>query len=155
MQLVHVCPVCSNQNRQEVDHTTQYVKCAHCDWSRDFPPSDFLEGSPKCCLACGCGDLWKQKDFPPQIGLTFVALGAISSTWFWANREPTWAIGVLMAFALIDLLLYAFMRDVLVCYSCGARHRRADIKEEHSRFNLEVAERYRQEAIRLEESQKQ
>ena len=56
--------------------------------------------------------------------------------------------------ALFDLVLYAFMKDVLVCYRCGAQHRRFDPDDQHPRFDLEVAERYRQEAMRLEETGK-
>ena len=62
-----------------------------------------------------------------------------------------WAIGILMAFALIDLVLYTVMPDVLVCYRCEARHRHGDFGEEHPKFDLEIAERYRQQAIRMED----
>ena len=57
---------------------------------------------------------------------------------------------VLLFFALIDLLLFTFMKDVLVCYACQARYKDADWHDDHPRFNLETAERYRQEAARLE-----
>ena len=58
-----------------------------------------------------------------------------------------------MAFALVDLLLYVFMSDMLVCYRCRARFRQANLHDDLPRFDLEVAERYRQESIRLKESQ--
>ena len=57
-----------------------------------------------------------------------------------------------MGFALLDLLLYTFMSDMLVCYRCSARYRHANLGVDPRRFDLEVAERYRQESIRLEES---
>jgi len=79
-----------------------------------------------------------------------VALGAILSTIAWAYHLPATALGVLLAFALVDLLLFAFMKDVLVCYRCHARYRHADLGEDYPRFSLEKAERYRQEAARLE-----
>lgn len=101
------------------------------------------------CLACGCSDLWRQKDFPPLLGLTFVALGALLSTIAWSFYRIEMALGILMGFALLDLILYALMSDVLVCYRCDARHRRVNLDENHSRFNLELAERYRQEARRI------
>ena len=86
--------------------------------------------------------------------LTIVGAGALASSIAWSFYLPKTAIAILMAFALFDLVLYAVMKDVLVCYRCGARHRNANPPEEHPRFNLEVAERYRQEALRLEQSQK-
>ncbi len=86
--------------------------------------------------------------------MLFVALGALLSTIAWFYMWLVVAIGILMVFALADLLLYALMNDVLVCYRCNARHRHAIIDEQHARFDLETAERYRQEAIRLNESTK-
>ena len=47
-----------------------------------------------------------------------------------------------MGFALIDLLLYTFMSDMLVCYRCRARHRQSPMHDEHPAFNLELNERY-------------
>ena len=77
-----------------------------------------------------------------------VACGAIGSTIAWAYMMPMTALGILMGFALVDLLLYALMPDVLVCYRCASRHRQTGDPEQHPKFNLEVMERYRQEAIR-------
>jgi hypothetical protein len=54
-----------------------------------------------------------------------------------------------MAFALADLVLFALMPDVLVCYRCGARYRGTEFREDHPRFSLELSERYRQEERRL------
>ena len=152
MQLIHQCPACGNQNRSQVDQTTEHIQCSHCEWSRPIGSVDLTDEKPEKCVACGCDDLWRQKDFPPQIGLPIVGLGALLSTWAWADRRPVWAIGILMGFALFDLILYALMKDVLVCYRCGARHRHMTVGEAHPRFHLEKAERYRQEEMRLEKS---
>jgi hypothetical protein len=109
------------------------------------------DAAPLCCLVCGCGDLWRQKDFPQRLGLALVGLGAVLSTIAVKLYMPATALGVLLAFALADLLLFAFMPDVLVCYRCAARHRHTT-SGEHPRFNLETAERYRQEVARLTEA---
>jgi hypothetical protein len=115
------------------------------------PAEDIAAGRPTACLACGCGDLWRQKDFSPRLGLTLVGLGILLSTIAWARMEPVWAIGILMAFALVDLLLYTLMNDVAVCYRCGDRLRHVEFADDHPRFDLETHERYRQEALRLEQ----
>ena len=81
-----------------------------------------------------------------------VTVGAVLSTLAWNWYRPLWAIGILMGFALVDLVLFALMPDVLVCYRCGARHRHPQPDESIPRFDLEVAERYRQESARLEEA---
>jgi uncharacterized protein YecT (DUF1311 family) len=63
---------------------------------------------------------------------------------------PTIAIGILMAFALADMVLFSLMSDALVCYRCHARYRGAVIGKDHPKFDLELNERYRQEAARMQ-----
>jgi hypothetical protein len=150
MQLEFACPNCDGTNR--ADPAAGAIHCRACGWSRTMPGgTDEVDGQQHC-LACGCEDLWRQKDFSPRVGLTLVGLGILLSTIAWARMEPVWAIGILMAFALVDLVLYSVMRDVLVCYRCGARHRGLELSEDHPRFHLETHERYRQQAARLEQA---
>src|SRR5690606_12320833 len=126
----------------------------------DAPPASHADAVPSAsstrptaeCLVCGCDDLWRQKDFPQGLGLVIVGAGMLLSTIAWALYWPVTAIGILMAFALADLVLYARMSDVLVCYRCKARHRPHEIAAAHGTFDLETAERYRQERLRLEKS---
>lgn len=174
MQLVFPCPKCEETTSQPIEMPTSQkeilqnealqnaeqktddrpvISCSQCDWSRKTATGDLQEKGPTVCLVCACTDLWRQKDFPPQLGLTMVALGAILSTIAWQMYYPVTALSILLVFAGIDLFLYWYMPDVLVCYHCEARHRGTNPEEDsHPRFDLEVAERYRQEAIRLEES---
>jgi hypothetical protein len=125
------------------------LRCTECDWGRPLSAAERAEDPPRCCLVCGCEDLWRQKDFPQKLGVALVALGAGLSTLFWAWYMPGAALGVLLAFAFADLLLYTCMRDVLVCYRCGARYRQTSFTPETKHFSLDIAERYRQEASRL------
>jgi hypothetical protein len=149
MQIAYACPACQMQVRVNVSDSVDSIGCPECGWSR--PADGGLEpaAGPEHCLVCGCDDLWRQKDFPPALGLTLVGLGALLSTLAWLWYYPVAAIGILMAFALVDLLLFALMPDVLVCYRCGARHRDIVIPDDHPKFSLELAERYRQEERRL------
>ena len=82
-----------------------------------------------------------------------VALGVVLSTIAWFFRWPATAIGILMGFAFVDLVLYALMPDLLACYRCGAQYRGVASEGEVARFDLETAERYRQEARRLKSAQ--
>ncbi len=106
------------------------------------------DGQPTRCLLCGNPDLWRQKDFPQAAGLLIVALGALSSSLAWYFYRPRLALGILLGFALADLLLFALMPDVLVCYRCQARHSGIDVAGRPG-FDHETAERYRQERLRL------
>jgi hypothetical protein len=148
MQVSFSCPGCQQTSHVEVAAGATAIGCARCAWSRAISADDLQGGRPDRCLVCGCGDLWRQKDFPQKLGLGMVGLGALLSTIAWTLYMPLTAIGVLLGFAFVDLLLYTFMPDVLVCYRCAARHRHAMLDAEHPRFNLETAERYRQEAAR-------
>jgi hypothetical protein len=127
----------------------QSVQCEACGWSRSCSADEIDHGQPTHCLVCGCTDLWRQKDFPQRLGLLMVGLGIVSSTIAYALWHPALSLGILMAFALVDFLLFVFMRDVLVCYRCGARHGGFE-PVSHAAFDLEVGERYRQERLRLE-----
>lgn len=153
MQIAFACPACQAPVRAPLTAAGDPVECGHCRWNKSVAEGDVENGRPVRCALCGCDDLWRQKDFPPQLGLAMVGAGALLSTLAWANYQPVLAIGILMAFALIDLLLYALMSDVLVCYRCEARYRQANLDaDDHPRFSLETAERYRQESLRLQEA---
>jgi DNA-directed RNA polymerase subunit RPC12/RpoP len=150
LRLTYRCSQCRVTNRQAIS-AEKPIHCSACGWTRTAREEDFNAGAPGHCLVCGCDDLWRQKDFPQRLGLLMVGAGIALSTIAYALWYPTWALGVLMFFALADALLFLFMRDVLVCYRCGARHTGFELTESTQLpFDLEVAERYRQERLRLE-----
>ncbi|MEY3172234.1 MAG: hypothetical protein RLZZ436_147 [Planctomycetota bacterium] len=124
------------------------MSCDGCGWSRDAGAEDFQGGKLRRCRICGCDDLWRQKDFPPALGLAIVAIAAISSSIAWGYYQPVLALSFLFAAALLDMVLFLVMGDMLVCYRCGARHRRTAMDQEHPKFDLETAERYRQQERR-------
>ena len=144
MQIIFQCPRCKAQTdcRHQSDEAS--VDCSQCDWQRHAAPADFHRDLLCHCRICGCNDLWRQKDFPPALGLLFAGVAILLSSLAWAWHYPARAIGILMAFALVDLVLYTFMGDMLVCYRCRARHRKTAMREEHPTFSLELSERYLQ-----------
>lgn len=154
MQVLFQCPACEQTRRAAVAPQMSALACNGCHWSRPVPDQTVDAAGPHACLVCGCGDLWRQKDFPQKVGLAMVVLGGVLSTIAFALYMPLTALGVLLGFALVDLLLFTFMKDVLVCYACHARYKDADLRDDHPRFNLETAERYRQEAARLDQTRR-
>ena len=54
--------------------------------------------------------------------------------------------------AAFDGLLYLWVKDVIVCYRCGAEHRGSEAKPAHAPFELTTHERYRQERLRKEQT---
>lgn len=137
-----ICPRCANGSGVELTHETDRLTCPNCDWEQ------LQSVSTAACPVCGCDDMWRQKNFSQALGLTMVALAAGLSTIAWWYYEPVWALGILLFFALIDWVLYMVMPDVLVCYRCRSRISGLPEEAEVPKFNLEVQERYRQEAIR-------
>ena len=150
--IIFQCPVCQKRRITSPEPASGAVNCSECQWKRDEGAGDFKEGNLTRCRICGCEDLWRQKDFPPALGLALVATAAILSCIAYAYYQHVVALGILMAAALIDMLLYSFMGDMLVCYRCGARHRRTTMDEQHPRFDLETAERYRQQDLRQQKT---
>jgi hypothetical protein len=143
------CPKCLQTGTCDINAASAAVACGACDWSRAIGPEQVVADVPQRCLVCGCEDLWRQKDFPPALGVAMVGLGIAFSSLAVAWMQPVWAIGILMAFALVDMVLFAIMRDALVCYRCHARYRHTGALDDRPKFNLELNERYRQEAARL------
>ncbi len=139
-----LCPHCSQPASAEFEQLPEVIRCARCEWERTNSPAD--PQTPACPI-CGCDDMWRQKNFPQGVGLSMVVLAASLSTWAWWQYEPVWALGILLFFALIDWLLYMFMPDVLVCYRCRARISGMPDEAAVPKFDLEIQERYRQQAI--------
>ncbi len=152
MQVEFHCPRCLKADAGEVSEATALLACRHCGWSRPLAEADIHGKAPARCLACGCDDLWRQKDFPAQWGVAIVGLGILLSSLAVAWMRPMLALGILMGFALADMLLFLVMRDALVCYRCHARFRQVTVTDQHPKFDLETNERYRQEALRLSQS---
>lgn len=149
------CPRCLKSDVAEAAASTETLACRHCGWLRAVAPATIQGDVPASCLVCGCEDLWRQKDFPPQVGLAMVGAGILLSTIAVAYMRPVLALGILMGFALVDMVLFALMRDRLVCYRCHAHYRGTGATELHGKFDLELNERYRQETARLKSSNAQ
>lgn len=113
---------------------------------------DLANDKPVRCLGCGNEDLWRQKDFPQGLGFVMVLLGAVLSSIAWAYHYPVLAMSILAGFALVDMVLYWLMPDVLVCYRCRARHHVGVADGTFEAYDHELGERYRQEKLRMESS---
>lgn len=87
------------------------------------------------CVRCGHPELFTRKSFPPALGIAIVVVAAVLAP---ATRYLS-----LVVAALLDLALYRLVRDVVVCYVCGAEHRGFPAEPRHPRFDREIAERLR------------
>jgi hypothetical protein len=93
------------------------------------------EGGLTGCLACGHPELYRTKAFPRSLGIAIVVVAAVLAPF-------TYYMSLVVA-AAIDCAAYLAVKDVLVCYACGARHHGFPRKPKHPRFDREIAERLR------------
>lgn len=116
MPVTTACPVCRAEKRLRRERIAE-------------------NGGLLGCLACGHPELHTRKPFPVAIGLAVVVLAAVLAPF-------TRYLSLLVA-AAIDLLLYRWLPDVVVCYVCHAEHRGFPPEPRHPRFDREIHERLR------------
>lgn len=152
MNLTQTCHACGQMSSTSFAEDAATIVCVHCGHTVEVPEGGISDGGVHRCLVCPSTDLYVRKDFPQQVGVAIVVVGfAISCvTWYYYLTAATFA--VLLATALVDVVLYLFVGNALMCYRCGATYRDVAGLDEHGGFDLETHERYRQESARLEQT---
>jgi hypothetical protein len=154
MNVTFRCPHCDQIGRVEFDAQTAEMACPHCQATWPVPAGAVTAEKLSQCLVCPSTELFIRKDFSQQLGVAIVVVGIAISTVFWFYRMPIWTFGVLFATALIDVVLYLVVGNVLHCYRCQAQYREVPGLEDHAPFDLETHEKHRQQRIRLEQAAK-
>ena len=155
MNVTFRCPHCNQLGRSDFDAATRSLACPNCGAKWPVPEGAIADEKLWQCIVCPSTELFIRKDFSQTLGVAIVALGFIISSVFWYYRMPLWTYGVLFATALIDVVLYLYVGNVLNCYRCQAQYRGIPGLENHEPFNLETHERHRQQAIRLAEKMRE
>jgi hypothetical protein len=152
MHITFACPNCDQTTHAEFDQDTPHLTCLHCGAERKIPANAVTEHSITRCLVCPSEELFLRKNFPQRLGVTIVVVGLAASCipWYFHNWYGTFAI--LFATALIDVVLYLVVGDMLQCYRCHAQYRGLPSLEQHEAFSLETHERHRQQKARLEQA---
>lgn len=149
MNIRFACPNCDCTVQLDlVDQAA--LRCSACDAHWTIPDKSLVENRVVRCLVCPSKELFLRKDFPQRLGLAIVITGFSISCVTWYYHEVFWTFVVLFASALVDVILYMFVGNVLTCYRCHAEYRGAD-HSIHGVFNLDVHERYRQQEARLKD----
>lgn len=101
--------------------------------------------SPLCaCPRCGCLELFIRKDFPQKIGITIVIVAGVTFLVLAASRRWFYVgVLVLLASVVVDLVLYALVSKITVCYRCRTEFRDVPLNPEHGGYELAVGEKYR------------
>jgi hypothetical protein len=127
------------------------VSCANCDRTVTLAADAATDGYLHRCLVCPSQDLFIRKDFPQGLGVAIVSVGLALSCipWYFQWWYVTYAI--LFGTALVDLVLYLTMGNLVECYRCHAQYRDVAEIEQHAKFDLETFEKYRQQEARLKQ----
>jgi hypothetical protein len=149
MNVTFRCPQCDGWHKAELPPPAGRLECPACRAHWAAPESAVASGRLQKCLVCPSEELFIRKDFPQQLGVAIVVVGAIVSSVFWAYRMPLATYGVLFATALADVVLYFTVGNMLQCYRCQAQYRGVPGLEEHGGFDLETHEKHRQQRLRL------
>lgn len=162
MNVTYNCPACDHTAVALLPEGVKEVGCNHCGQRILIPPGAIIEagsgtdqkpGEPSWklvgCVVCPSEELFVRKNFPQRLGVAVVVIAAVVSSIFWYYRLPIGAYVSLFIAALIDLVAYACVGNLLQCYRCQAQYRDVPGLEDHEGFDLETHEKYRQQAIRL------
>lgn len=148
MNVTYVCPACEQAAWVEIEPGGAAMGCPQCG-HRVEAPSDAWDGTRLTrCLCCPSRDLFVRKDFPQRLGVTIVVAGFIASAIAWNYYMVYTTFAILFGTALLDVVLYLLFGNALSCYRCGATYRGLEGLDSHQPFDLEIHERYRQQAAR-------
>jgi hypothetical protein len=154
MNVTFYCPHCGERARTEVASAAGELKCPICTASWPVSATAVADGKLSHCLVCPSNELFVRKDFSQSLGIGIVVAGIVVSSIFWAYRMPFWAYAVLFSTALLDVIVYFAVGNLLECYRCQAQYRGIGI-ENHAGFDLETHEKHRQQRIRLAQQERQ
>jgi hypothetical protein len=149
MNVTYRCRDCDRTTGAEFDAGSSLLRCAHCGSQTEVPAGAIGTDKLARCLVCPSTELFVRKDFSQSLGVTIVVVGFAVSTVFWYYRMPWWTYGTLFATALIDVVLYLVVGNVLQCYRCQAQYRGVPGLEAYEPFDLETHEKHRQQKARL------
>lgn len=147
------CPHCDRLVEQPLAPLPEELSCPACAARWPVPAKALSDGKLRQCLVCPSRDLFVRKDFSQRLGLAIVVAGFALSSVFWYYRMPLWTYGVLFGTALLDVVLYLVVGNVLECYRCHAQYRGLPGLEDYAPFDLETHEKHRQQQARLAAAQ--
>ena len=125
MHLTLKCPACDSALPLDAVDAPPEVACGGCGRTLSLLVSTDVrvDRAVDTCPVCAGRDFYIRKDFDPKLGLTVVVVGALISAGFYWFELDLVAYGILAAAALIDLVIYGRLGDLVVCYRCHTEFR--------------------------------
>lgn len=99
-------------------------------------------GQLRRCLACGCRDMFREKAFPPIVGVIVVLnyAGLLVGIFGAAENILVW-IGM-VALLILGLIVLLYSKTRLVCYSCRTAYYDLPIARYHRSWDRSIADRH-------------
>ena len=140
MTVQFLCPGCEKERVQSLPIPAGTYRCPECLAELpSLPPGKLTEGGDLTrCVVCAGERFYSQRDFNQRLGCLVAGIGAALSPF-------TYGISLLICLA-VDLGLYFLLKQVTVCYRCGAIYRSVPKNPDHGPFDLHVAEAEMQES---------
>ncbi|MDP7206579.1 MAG: hypothetical protein QGH11_13470 [Pirellulaceae bacterium] len=157
MNVTFSCGQCGKATRQTCESGQEHVTCLYCQHQQPIQPLSLTtaNGDSKnilaCCPICSgpSEELFIRKNFSQRLGLLIIVIGFIASSIAWYYYQPYLSYGILLASALVDLLLYQMVGNLLQCYRCHSEYRGVGFGPDQQGFDLVIHERHRQQEARL------
>lgn len=144
MTVQFLCPGCEKSVVRSLPLEESSWRCEYCSHGFPvFPGRESWGMSPiSRCQICAGERFYLQRDFNQRLGCAVAGIGALLSPF-------TYGVSLVVCLAL-DLGLYFLLKQVTVCYRCGAIYRGVPTNAAHREFDLHVAEVEMQEGKYLE-----
>jgi hypothetical protein len=119
------------------------LECGKCGDSRPINPSPAVRERNELdvCPVCGSGYFYREKDFNAWAGGA-VILASIVGFLVMADRNIAIALGILLAAAALDLIVFAVVRHRYMCYQCLASMHGAKKNPAIAPYDLGTAGRF-------------
>lgn len=143
MQIISYCDACFRGTRFDSAAAPEHLACTKCGLRRTVSLSESVreQNMVDCCVLCGCGHLYLEKDFNGYVGFGLIVAAIVGSGIYW-TRNIYVAVGILGVAALVDLVFWLLSKERAVCYRCVATYRRAATNPAHERYELGIAGRF-------------
>jgi hypothetical protein len=127
MQILAKCSKCGAGLPVRAAEAPSAITCGGCgsEVPLEISEAERADRAVDRCPVCAGSDFYVRKDFDPTVGVAAVATTAIISAIFYWYKLDLVAYGVLAAAALLDFIIYRFLKLVTVCYRCHTEFRGA------------------------------
>ena len=136
---------CNGCNRTlQVSSENPTDTCQNCVTATDLTLSDAIlkHNVVDVCPRCEKSVFYIQRDFNQKVGVGIMVIFALLGlVCVWLDY-PFYFYVCLGAGALLDLLLFALLPEITICYACKTAFRNVNSNPDHKPFDLHVADIY-------------